>query len=1121
MAGSISPMIEDHSSPSIGSKSKAKKRRPRGVIVCKNCRKRKVKCDKQKPCSNCIKFNQSDTCCYETQNVHESKAGYMEIQLPLPVTRDNTNNGRREAKRNSENGNVIDVKSKNNLSVSEFKKRRISDISELEHLKERIQQLELSLISNSSQLLSQADNRLITPAHGPAYNLPLYHLPTLLQKFTSPMAGPNPNLAGTVGPMSNASPNLPSKLSRMPSHAHAFNSNVAATLPPLNQPAPNNEEYLKRIQNSDPSLHHSQFPFFKQKPHLSPARDNSRIDGELRSMKDNSFSLPSRYLALPRYSEAPFMIGKNVVSETTDTINFYEGYSSIHYKDTLRRLNFGPFAWSSLMKRDIGLRITWDYVVMGKEKASSKGLSAALMFAHPSGDMTEENTATFISVEKDSEHLEHLEHLEKRFERRALQTDGLDDVIPYRAILQARNKTNVHKATLNKHALPLGLTVFDGKLDRELQLMEKIEVVLPKKRVLWKLVHRFFQSMYTYMPFVDEDYFRRDVEKIIGPQSYDDVSVDHIKIERKLDLATVGLLLIILRLAYLSLFSNNSSLNESILNNPNPNSEDKLLQYLMKNPININTIDVATLCLDQFQILRRSNFNVLQLALFLRLYHIFAPEDGDGADGGDSQVLNSVLIQTAFSLGVNREPDQQCTDLKLNHITRKIWKYLVASDLHLGYSFGNRPTIDDMHFDISDPICEPGSENIRDKIKDRATTENLNWCSHTTPKLRSILQYALDINGRISLMRLCQDVSDFELHLHDNMGTLGDFIVCSGMDDQDIAKRNLKVKVYLALKSFLISLYFHIYLYYETKDVDVSFFYLKKSLLTTIGDIMPHYVTLLGKSEVISDMIINPTLEMTIHKSNQINLSIIVRVNFLIFHLKQSPQHERLYKTDKSYFNYFQLLCQLSSAVTRAAEFTISAISKLSNRYYYAWRITRGQTFLLKTITLTQFYEENYHKASQVYSIRYKPEQIKELISICEETLSLFSQTEFCTYGFAKHMDEDLYKCNEPRQESIGNESNVFREPSRNSTNAEIDKIWLQVLSLKHNTTLAGNLQDAPLDSKAPIPLMSSTDFGYQPPQDSSDIDPSTGIDRFGYDMEMATRFDFFSEMPFEGMLDI
>ncbi|PVH22097.1 hypothetical protein CXQ85_004766 [Candidozyma haemuli] len=828
----------------------------------------------------------------------------------------------------------------------------------------------------------------------------------------------------------------------MPSHAHAFNSNVAATLPPLNQPAPNNEEYLKRIQNSDPSLHHSQFPFFKQKPHLSPARDNSRIDGELRSMKDNSFSLPSRYSALPRYSEAPFMIGKNVVSETTDTINFYEGYSSIHYKDTLRRLNFGPFAWSSLMKRDIGLRITWDYVVMGKEKASSKGSSAALMFAHPSGDMTEENTATFISVEKDSEHLEHLEHSEKRFERRALQTDGLDDVIPYRAILQARNKTNVHKATLNKHALPLGLTVFDGKLDRELQLMEKIEVVLPKKRVLWKLVHRFFQSMYTYMPFVDEDYFRRDVEKIIGPQSYDDVSVDHIKIERKLDLATVGLLLIILRLAYLSLFSNNSSLNESILNNPNPNSEDKLLQYLMKNPININTIDVATSCLDQFQILRRSNFNVLQLALFLRLYHIFAPEDGDGADGGDSQVLNSVLIQTAFSLGVNREPDQQCTDLKLNHITRKIWKYLVASDLHLGYSFGNRPTIDDMHFDISDPICEPGSENIRDKIKDRATTENLNWCSHTTPKLRSILQYALDINGRISLMRLCQDVSDFELHLHDNMGTLGDFIVCSGMDDQDIAKRNLKVKVYLALKSFLISLYFHIYLYYETKDVDVSFFYLKKSLLTTIGDIMPHYVTLLGKSEVISDMIINPTLEMTIHKSNQINLSII-------------------------------------------------------------------------------FYEENYHKASQVYSIRYKPEQIKELISICEETLSSFSQTEFCTYGFAKHMDEDLYKCNEPRQESIGNESNVFREPSRNSTNAEIDKIWLQVLSLKHNTTLAGNLQDAPLDSKAPIPSMSSTDFGYQPPQDSSDIDPSTGIDRFGYDMEMATRFDFFSEMPFEGMLDI
>lgn len=36
---------------------------------------------------------------------------------------------------------------------------------------------------------------------------------------------------------------------------------------------------------------------------------------------------------------------------------------------------------------------------------------------------------------------------------------------------------------------------------------------------------------------------------------------------------------------------------------------------------------------------------------------MYAPEDGDGADGGDAQVLTAMLIQMAYSLGLNREPD--------------------------------------------------------------------------------------------------------------------------------------------------------------------------------------------------------------------------------------------------------------------------------------------------------------------------------------------------------------------------------------------------------------------------------------------------------------------------------
>lgn len=1089
-----------------------KRRRPRGVIVCMNCRKRKIKCDKQRPCSNCTRFNQASSCSYEPQRNDDGKDGFFEIQFPITAPQDS---GFGRSKK--QNGDVERYPVSNRISECNTKtldevsdsssKIQGSEPSEIDILKERIQQIEQSLQAT----------RL---------NYPIFHpnARSFYHDQRSSNLGPSTHSVSTFPSTSTSNLSLISSKQEqnspltIPTAPRLLNSldgqpiNGFTSFPPLSHHFTVHDDAIRKGEYHSTSLQAAMRPEAGNKPSLLSSNIYQQRSHQVETPKLESTAQGS-------IGDLPYLIGTNLFSRESDTINFYEGYSSIHYKDHLRRLNFGPFAWSSLMKRDVGLRTVWDYVVSKKEKILNKGHSAALMFAQPTGEVSDENTETLFSTGKDSD------QLEQQFQRRALQTDGVDDMIPYKTIIQARQNAHKQKALLNKHALPLGLTVYDGRLDCELQLIEKIEVVLPKKRVLWKLIHRFFQSMYTYMPFIDEDYFRQDLERIIGPQSFEDVSISHIKIEKKLDLATIGILLIILRLAYLSLFSNNSSLNEFILNSAHPNKENALVQYLMKNPININTIDVASLCLDQFQVLRRSNFTVLQLALFLRLYHTYAPEDGDGADGGDSQVLNSVLIQTAFSLGMNREPDEQYTDPKMNHLIRKIWIFLVASDLHLSYSFGNPITIDDMHYDINPPVCDPGSENLRDKSKDWASTNRLNWCLKLSPKLRHILQCALNIKGRTSLPKLCEDISEFELNLHNDIGSINDFIVCTGMDELAVANRNMKVKVYLALKSFLISIFFHLYLHYEENDPDVSFFYLKKSLLTTIGDIMPHYVTLLGESEVISDMIINPTLEMTIHKSNQINLSIIVRVNFLIFHLKQSRDHERLCKVDSSYFTYFQLLCQLSSAVTRAAEFTISAISKLSNRYYYAWRITRGQTYLLKTITLTQFYEDNYHKASQIYSTRYKPDQIRELVGICEKTLSDFSHTEFCTYGFAKHMKEDLYRCNEMPTGSMSTSiTTPINTPDKTSTNAEIDKLWLQVLSIKHNTSLTGNLQDNPLTSKAPLPL--PWDLGDMTSQTQKTNESNVGdnlheVDRTGFDMEMANRFDIFSEMPFEDMLDL
>ena len=66
---------------------------------------------------------------------------------------------------------------------------------------------------------------------------------------------------------------------------------------------------------------------------------------------------------------------------------------------------------------------------------------------------------------------------------------------------------------------------------------------------------------------------------------------------------------------------------------------------------------------------------------------------------------------------------------------------------------------------------------------------------------------------------------------------------------------------------------------------------MRKILKTGAGDIMPHYFELLGNSEVVCDMVINPKLIQIIHKANQINIALIIRVNMSIYRMKNLQHH--------------------------------------------------------------------------------------------------------------------------------------------------------------------------------------------------------------------------------------
>ncbi|KAK6459561.1 fungal transcriptional regulatory protein [Scheffersomyces xylosifermentans] len=1097
------------------------KKRKRPSLVCENCKKKKIRCDKGQPCAPCVKARLVDSCRYDSSITSRQSATKDAEMASLPYVSSAKNPIAFSSKQEEYHTQVPTKKRRSDTSSDNV----TISIAELNMLKERINQIESSIQQELQQQIFQQQNQLQQqPQQSPQYQV--QHPP---QQSFSTFSASNTTTPPLI--QRNAPIQLPPLQFRQ-------------VLPPApTQPARNSANFN---ESNSRSTSYSDSAIRSQHSSRSSHSNGRGQSTGTSSSSINAFSYPS----IPNTPRDSFQ-GLNPYQDEEERINFYSDYTSIHIKEPDRRINFGPFAWSSFMKKDTGLRLLWDFILKKKEEKSQ----TAMIFAQSTHEITQENTNVITSNGAST-----ASGSEASFKKRALEVDGYIDMIPYKSIIKERVDKNIQKSKLNENNITLGLTVYDGQINRELQLIEKIQMILPKKKVIWKLIRRYFTWLYPFMPFIDQETFMTKTAKLIGPESYEDVKIPNLVVEKRLDLADLGLLLVILRLAYLTLFCNNPEVNDANLKSMDPSPKAQEIKFLLNNPINITTVDVAHECLNQFQLFRKTSLPIFQLAFYIRLYHVYAPEDGDGADGGDSQVLSAVLIQMAYSLGLNREPNKfndVLNNPKLNHLGRKLWNYLIIGDLHQSYSFGNPLTIEPIYYDTKVPKYEEGSENISDVTLDKYVTDSYIQCGATSVVLRKVLVKILNVEEGANMSCLCKSMTELENLIAEQYGTLEECLKPLEQNEHwFVFTRNFRTKFYLALKTFCVSMYYHFYLHYEVKNIQLSFFYLKKMLSIGAFDIMPHYFDLLGYSDVICDFIINPTLEQIIHKLNQLNLAVIIRVNFIIYNMKRQPDHISKVAYDSKYGAYYRALCRLSSCLTRTAEVSVAAISKISNRYYYAWRITKGHTYLLKNITTMEFYDENYENASNLCTPYYTLDQIEELITICETSLTKLGKVdlmgnEFCNEARTTPQDTNL-SSNSTNNLKTGSVAKTKDGISASGTtpaagegkpneisldfvdSKEIDNLWFQMLAMKHDNQLNDNAvypSQAKGESRKPsFNFGSFSPSGYgagtatngETPKNVLSSPYPSGqalggdLDRFGFDMEQAMQFDIFSELPFD-----
>lgn len=244
-------------------------------------------------------------------------------------------------------------------------------------------------------------------------------------------------------------------------------------------------------------------------------------------------------------------------------------------------------------------------------------------------------------------------------------------------------------------------------LDKE-GIVKKIEEVIPPLEVINFHLEYFMRYIHPFIPILDEHIFRSNIASIII--SDNDRSKPKISLTSKLDYTRISLLLVIMRLSYLSLHLKISMTEETL---------SPIIDYVLSFPLNPDIFNIVQASLDKLQYLRKTSTETFQLLLLIRFYQCRACEDGDGFVGTDGKVFVGLITSTAKVLGLdtkfndprpiheheeNIDMNSFPLHLRMNLLTRgpgpfiNLWKKLgiLTLEADLGHSMvsGACPLID-------------------------------------------------------------------------------------------------------------------------------------------------------------------------------------------------------------------------------------------------------------------------------------------------------------------------------------------------------------------------------------------------------------------------------------------
>lgn len=439
-------------------------------------------------------------------------------------------------------------------------------------------------------------------------------------------------------------------------------------------------------------------------------------------------------------------------------------------------------------------------------------------------------------------------------------------------------------------------------------LRQQIQGILPNAKVVWMFIDRFFSVVYPYIPVLDEIYIREMVKRMIGPETNNEQPTQ-LSACGELDFANLGILLMMLRFAYLTIHDCNNRVNVASAFSPNS------MHYLAQYEIPEEYAKLAQKCLGQYNLIDESIFDVVQLVGLLCLYNNVNPENWNTDNA--NRTLFAVLNQMAYCRRLNREPHcfapQDDTSPRWNMLCRKMWYTFLYLDLSDAVFSGNCVTINPETYDVNLPSYDAESSNARDHEMEKVLLSMFELNDEMNRLLVDVLAMTGKLTGTTPLRALRDKMDDVEAFLSKVHEQIRNALRHDPLSEVDSFHRNSLLTILLKVQFILFSVNTHIYYnHLKRKDYGLATSAETKLITSTMQNVIPLLPMLLGhvknpfsgSTDLFSiSLFVNCTTNIPF-----LLVSLLIKYKSQYASMKCNNNHNGRMRADLRYSNLFEAL---------------------------------------------------------------------------------------------------------------------------------------------------------------------------------------------------------------------